>query len=363
MPLNRWNPHILDLTELNYNEDEILGACGVYGDASAHAKHTLWAHITQLRNAVSILMQVPGVTKAFEKGGLPLCYKLLPQLQPLEQDELKTAKFGGVPDLSKLLFLPFLQYDGAPSVAELVAKVWPRCGACHKPMGFIGQFDLGLSATLLHYLVCDRLSDHRIVNRWSGMGTVEILSNRISGHWWYVFVCPNASDHRDNPNYNAQVIVGESHAPAAQEDQQLLVANATREYMASIQPDISQGPKVKLMKVTGFKLGFELDPQMSLGCDLEVAIEEAMSANPDIFGGDSAYAVFGRPASQQRPERFYTLRGGPFGEPLRMSPLLHFTSSDSDVTYQLYGDMWSIDGSRVDDMVDRLYCKVDASCT
>lgn len=367
-----WNPHILAQVERDVRT--IISRLDVARGCESYYQVAVEKTLAQITQAQSLLSKITGIKASFieqrrGKSLLPLAYKLLPQMKKLRRDDPALQKFGGVPDLR--WNLPF---DKGNNYLDQVASIWPRCGVCHRPMRFICQLSPGLIAQLLNAITCEPLSSTASKYMVSGLGSAEHISVQGSPNWWHVFMCSKTHEHHDHPGYDSSIL-SDSRDGAwehiAERDKEKKLA-ATIEFMTSIgelpttdegdsfDDDFDEiGPQIPLKEITGFTLGFELDPPARLEMDLSSAVEAVVSGNPELFGGKSDYVLFGRPVSQQRDVmRPFSQRGAWLSAPVAMSPLLNFLDSETDRTYQIYADFASSPTR-----LGQILCKVDASNT
>ncbi|HEY9786037.1 MAG TPA: hypothetical protein V6D17_11585 [Candidatus Obscuribacterales bacterium] len=346
------------------------------------------------------LLASPRVAARFP-GAIPLAYALYPQLEAMDEDDLGAQKFGGIPDIRHAYWINNISeketgsWVKEPSFEQRFAALvenWPYCGACHKPMTFIAQMDLSDWGMAIHALTSSGQQEKG--DRWlSGIGWTRHFGSSAHRGWWYLFACRD--NHFDNPNADAHVWLESRAIPFkitingvdfGSDDEQRLddvtakelverFYQATQTRTFSIegrqifesrqQTDFAPTPAhedhfaLEPMRIVGFAIGWEFDFGVGdVDWDLRQEIDDIIEQNPQIFGSQSQFKLFGAPVSQQEQRRYWTVRGtARSGSALRMAPLLGFHDSNHDVTYQIYADMLG------DFYGCNLYGKVDASCT
>lgn len=374
--MNDWNPNVL------FGLDRWVGPLiRRPGPASlAYDQETCHQLLKQIKTAHDKLRHISGIESIMASAGfgesrrkiLPVAPRLLPQLEPLAEDDVSlVSKFGGTPNLVPLLRR--LGYQKRRSYRDLIRSIWPWCGCCRRPMQFVGQFDLGLHGALLQAITRDTtsaLGPDFAEFLPPGLGEKELYSAPEATCWWYVFLCPKSNEHWQNPGSDARIIVS---APVHSSDPLLprrpnAVIAATRRYLEDIKRACGkESGDIPLVsrKITGFELGVELDPvggYCSTESMLKDAIGSRMQADPEIFGQTSAFNFFGAPVSDQgKPMRPYCPIGhGISDTAVRMTPFLNFRSQD-DMAHQIYCDFRS--DCKTDCGDSHLFCKADVSCT
>ncbi len=396
------NPHIV-LAPFREGESEKLASqLGIYSNKEAFQDRVERIRTSYTR-ACQLLMANANVAAAFPVG-VPLAYALYPKLEPMPEDDLGAEKIGGLPDIRQFYWANNIRQPGQETNMEnppfesrlgALAKHWPVCGACRKPMTFICQIDLTDWALAIHALTSGRTFDEGSPEYWrSGLGLTRNLGGSVHRGWWYIFACRDASSHFDNPNCDAHVWIEKRYVPLKidipglqwtdseergvdPETARKLVeafyqSTSTQVLSVDGKPVIestaghdlasetaeSYGFTFTPKKIVGFDIGWEFDSGVDVDWELSEEIRKIIDKNQDVFGCGSGFSLFGAPASQQEERRYWTLRGqGSSTQPCRMAPLLKFHDRDHDMTYQIYVDALG------DFHGYNLYGKVDASCT
>lgn len=336
---------------------------------------------SKYNEAKDLLLSVKG-TKSIFKDGVPLAYKLIPVIQPMEKDEYHSQKIGGLPDLSYgfqwrmrhyKLAEPMLQelaYLNSKIIrngtkkqnsekVKLLAKIdeikngmdndkvihsiWPRCGVCHEHMTFIGQFSFSKWRDAIHLLTCH--SD----DKWNTSGIAHKSKYNHDGaygeEWWLAFACMEFCDH-SNPNCNAYII--KDRRSNFKLDDFDLQDKPFDEDLCKKASSSIKAKQYPLGKITGYQLKFDVDTP-----EYNDKLDNMVHDHPELFNvGD--YSIFGAPSSQQEPARYYGTVG--YKEPYRLAPILSWSDPEEDVTHQLYGDLMYCDNFKI-------YGKMESSCT
>jgi hypothetical protein len=376
------NPHLVVAPLRSGTAEELADELGLYTNQEGFT-----ACIERIRQsyerASRILMANADVAARFPDG-VPLAYALYPKLEPLTADELGAMKFGGLPDIRHFHWLNNISDKGQGQVKAdpsfddrllALARHWPTCACCHRPMKFIGQMDLTDWALAIHALTSE-VHEGQDADSWrSGLGLTRTFGGARRG-WWYFFACSDASTHFDNPSMDCHVWIERRYVPfkinrpgyQVNEERGLDEETARKLVEAfyegipareNDEDDHEQGawPLCEPQKIVGFDIGWELDPAVG-GWSLSDTMRELMEENEEVFGKGNAFTLFGSPRSQQVERRYWTVSGNGRGMgPQRMAPLLHFDDKVHDVTYQLYADMLG------DFYGCNIYGKIDASCT
>lgn len=277
--------------------------------------------------------------------------------------EFEGSRLGGLPDLQRTLY---------HEVA--IEKQWPRCGECHSPMSFIGQFDLAPWALPLHeafHWTSHDKYESKSFSKISAFGHDYMMqhANLFSAVMYHLFVCPMAGYHDRHPSSDAFAFVTHKYHPQHKDRESRDVHVMTQEINALAQSradlrlihtdDVDtkqEGFVIKPRAITGYKLRLQLDEysgDWQRRRELEAALEADHS---NLFKWyPSEFQLFGMPRSQQEQRRYIS----PFvreEKVVPLTPFISFNDEEADVTYQIYLDMRLSTGYTV-------YGKVDASST
>lgn len=291
------------------------------------------------------------------EAGFPLAVerltaKLVPRFGK-GRPKLRDQKIGGIPDLRKCLYV-----NKSKKGVYNLAEIWPKCGACHEPMRFIGQFDMLPWLLPIHAAFGEVKSPHgrRYVESQIGTGKLTDHSSIFSDRMLHVFACPEAGRHYCQPGFDSQIFVSDVYKSTYFGVEEPKLLEVDKEYTDSI-PKLKRnrdGLKIPTRKIEGWEFRLELDDFRNEDWKDDKRLDGVINANPEVFCGIEDFSLFGAPRSQQEPRRYFGMNS--YGGPKRMTPLLSFSDSVDDFTYQFYCDFdWS-DGFEY-------YCKVDGSCT
>jgi hypothetical protein len=291
-----------------------------------------------------------------------LCMALVPIFstdEDAEKPKLSDQKLGGVPDLREWLYVK--------KDYTKLKRVWPRCGACHERMRFVGQFDLFPWLIPLFGVFGKTPNGDRMTSPFGGWGTqpprVTEHHSIFKGVLLQTFMCPFAGEHFDNPNYDSQVFVTSQHSDRIlelRENENPPTEDAkTAAEVADELAYLAARPRLKTKnsftqytkKIVGWDFRLEIDASMwnHEKCTLKT------ENYPEIFVQRGS-VLFGEPYSQQTPKRPFS-QFGYYPEGQRMTPFFNFNDDDADFSYQIYVDFGA------GGFGYQYYGKTDGSCT
>jgi hypothetical protein len=273
--------------------------------------------------------------------------------------KLRDEKIGGVPDLRTYLY-------AKPTKTGLynLERIWPRCGACHEPMKFVGQFNLLPWLLPIH-------ATFGVLGDTSVNSTQEYAITSTFGHFrlmqhatifadrmLHTFMCPVGGQHFDNPGFDSQTFVSNTYRKEpGHEDRRKLTPENEARYLKSL-PKFRRSRydfKLAPRKIVGWDFKLTLDEYTCGDWKADRALDEGLKAYPDVVERfSSKLSLLGQPRSQQTPRRFYSSNS--YNGPQRLTPFLSFNDEVADFTYQIYNDFRYSDGFLY-------YGKIDGSCT
>lgn len=200
-----------------------------------------------------------------------------------------------------------------------------------------------------------RTADSLQEGHWqiSAIGNKRMVEHNtiFASRLWAFFVCPRASEHWDDPNYDSHAFIGSRYKKDSGGEK--ISDELWLEVLKEIEiPSLECAPQAG-RKIERFDVRFGVDYTKFLPYEVRDRIEKLEEAHPDLFASYEDYTMFGEPRSQQEPKRPWGSRAK---KPRRLTPTINYNDAEADMTYQLYFDLAYSDG----------YCaygKCDASCT
>ncbi len=347
---------------------------------AVHDVHGYYERIDEQRpiqhaNVLTFYDKYERVVELLKQAGLEKYTKLLTYvLAPVFCEEtcgVHDSKVGGTPGIIHHFTTPISiakHHKQEVNLTNMIERMWPRCGCCHEPMVFVGQFDLHPWAAPIHcatefQLIC---GDGR---PWpvSGIGNERMAQygSIFANKMLHVFMCRTASYHFDNPNGDCFALITSKYKnedrtkdlPNDTEFHEALVAAGYDKHtfgsLTEDEPGVSD--EILHKKITGHELFFEFDCGRA-SVKKRDELDELAEEHPELFltYDRCEYKLFGEARSQQEAKRPFSSNS--YAGPRVLTPTLYFSDDNADMSYQLYFDLIGSDGYKA-------YGKTDASCT
>jgi hypothetical protein len=327
-----------------------------------------------------------------------LAYRLDLETEDLKTDQLYASKIGGRPDLCATESIGRYLLKGSsdkfefPTVGQFVAKNWPRCPVCLRPMRFLAQINLWDWFTVIHQLTGheEEKGHGRCWERWhSALGYGQTLLqyglSQLAGKHLMIWHCSSScsfgleSRVRCQWSNNGLIALSRKkmlrkleirlwHAkpaiPAPTSDQAIDMFGdgfpwTIAEYCRAVDSfaegetrlqingafernERDENPGfvrvVKHGQVSRADYPIILSPSKrivdaKIGFDPDDMSYEDWPGNP-IFHAKSAFVLFGTGRSQQEPRNPFCPE--PYGGAHRMAPLIAYDEPEQDLTHQIY---------------------------
>lgn len=326
----------------------------------------------------------------------PMTVALNPTLNKLQEEtcytDITKSKWGGLPNFHFLLNpLDYTETSSATNwetkakenpitLEQFVEKKHPKCKISGQPMIFLGQMRLGAVCKPI-WQATATLHESSNLKEYSRspIGNGSLWANQLPTHErWLLFFY---SDYWEQPKVHQQLcvieyqkycgmsnILGESKfdPPWTQDEYFEFI----KDYYSSLElPDnfgdgIIIEDRTHSQEITQWDVSFPLDPHDSWNWEYNEVIDELEEAEELLCQYKrEEFRLFGKPISQQDPQRFasiYTNGGNEFN---LMHPIVSWNSKHNDYTFQAYADLAY--GPAYDDhMQQNVYWgHIDGSCT